>query len=148
MTQNPAVAFRGELSFCSNFFICAFTYNGVMFPTSEHAFQWAKCKNEADKVKVLQAITPGDAKKIGKQVELVDDWDTKRLTVMLEVIRAKFKNPLLADRLIKTGDKELVEHNTWNDYYWGVCNGEGENWLGKILMKVREELKCSHSETK
>lgn len=45
--------------------------------------------------------------------------------------------------LLKTGDEELVEGNTWGDTFWGVCKGKGRNELGKILMKVREEFrKC------
>jgi predicted NAD-dependent protein-ADP-ribosyltransferase YbiA (DUF1768 family) len=43
--------------------------------------------------------------------------------------------------LIDTGDQELIEGNWWGDVIWGVCNGKGENHLGKILMEVRKELK-------
>ena len=45
-------------------------------------------------------------------------------------------------QLLDTGDQELVEYNTWGDTYWGVCTRirQGQNWLGKILMEVREEL--------
>uniref|UniRef100_UPI00345E83CD NADAR domain-containing protein n=1 Tax=uncultured Duncaniella sp. TaxID=2768039 RepID=UPI00345E83CD len=52
-------------------------------------------------------------------------------------------NPALAEKLIATGDAELVEGNYWHDTVWGVCDGVGENHLGKILMRVREELKNS-----
>ena len=36
----------------------------------------------------------------------------------------------------------LIEGNTWewSRTFWGVCNGSGENHLGRLLMKVREEL--------
>ena len=42
--------------------------------------------------------------------------------------------------LIQTGDSVLIEGNTWGDRVWGVCNGVGENRLGRILMKIRSEL--------
>lgn len=60
---------------------------------------------------------------------------------MYEVCRAKFlQNPDLADKLVATGDAELIEGNTWGDTVWGVCNGSGENRLGEILMRVRSEI--------
>lgn len=61
---------------------------------------------------------------------------------MTEVVEAKFTyNPNLKQMLLDTGDAELVEGNTWNDKYWGVCKGVGQNKLGKILMMLREEFK-------
>jgi predicted NAD-dependent protein-ADP-ribosyltransferase YbiA (DUF1768 family) len=59
-------------------------------------------------------------------------------------VREKFKNEELAQLLIDTDDHELIEGNWWHDYFWGVCNGKGENHLGKILMDVREELKLAN----
>ena len=61
---------------------------------------------------------------------------------MEEIVRAKFgQNPVLADKLLATGDTLLIEGNTWGDKFWGVDTrvGQGENHLGKILMKVRAE---------
>jgi hypothetical protein len=43
--------------------------------------------------------------------------------------------------LLATGDMELIEDNDWDDTYWGVCNGAGENNLGKLLMKIRAEAR-------
>jgi hypothetical protein len=59
---------------------------------------------------------------------------------MTEIIRLKFQNPGLKAKLLATGNQELIEGNTWGDCYWGVCEGNGQNHLGKILMQVREEL--------
>ena len=62
---------------------------------------------------------------------------------MEELVRRKFQSSIsLRLQLWSTGDKELIEGNTWNDTYWGVCNGVGRNQLGKTLMKIREELKA------
>jgi ribA/ribD-fused uncharacterized protein len=68
-----------------------------------------------------------------------DDWDDVKLGIMRDLVSRKFKqNKDLRLMLEATGDQELVEGNTWNDTFWGVCNGEGCNWLGKILMEVRD----------
>jgi predicted NAD-dependent protein-ADP-ribosyltransferase YbiA (DUF1768 family) len=57
------------------------------------------------------------------------------------LVRQKFsKDPVLRQRLLDTGDQDLVEGNTWGDTFWGVCRGQGSNWLGRILMDVRAEL--------
>ena len=60
---------------------------------------------------------------------------------MYDVCKAKFtQNPELAEKLLATGEQELVEGNNWNDTFWGMCRGKGKNMLGNILMKIREEL--------
>lgn len=66
---------------------------------------------------------------------------SKPRMIMYEICKAKFRqNPDLAERLISTSDFELIEGNNWGDHIWGVCDGYGENRLGKILMRIREEL--------
>ena len=52
----------------------------------------------------------------------------------------KFFIPELREKLLATGNEELIEGNWWGDTYWGVCKGKGENNLGKSLMKIRTEL--------
>lgn len=133
--------FSGELSFCSNFYHATLKFKEIDFHTAEHAYQWAKCKNQLDKNEILKSTNPVDAKKIGRHAEMVDNWDNIKIQTMYEILKAKFNNLYLAERLIKTENQELVEHNYWKDYYWGVCDGKGENWLGRLLMKIREELK-------
>ena len=60
---------------------------------------------------------------------------------MLWGVREKFKtHPDLAAQLLATDPQELVEGNHWKDTYWGVCDGIGQNNLGKILMIVRDEI--------
>lgn len=61
---------------------------------------------------------------------------------MYEIVKAKFlQNKEIKEKLLLTGNEELIEGNTWGDRIWGTVNGVGENRLGKILMQVREELK-------
>lgn len=75
---------------------------------------------------------------------MIPNWDNVKLGIMEELVGLKFRShPELAERLLATGDNTLVEFNTWNDTYWGVCRGSGKNHLGLILMRVRARLKES-----
>jgi len=76
-------------------------------------------------------------------LELREDWEDVKVNIMKEVVKSKFmSNPELRNKLIATGDAELVELNHWGDRTWGVCSktNTGKNLLGKILMEVRKEI--------
>ena len=134
--------FREEYEFLSNFYPVCVKYDGVLYYNAEAAYQAQKCANADDK-KQFDKLRSSEAKRLGGKVELRHDWDQVKLPLMEEIVRAKFtQNPYLAEFLVKTGDKELIEGNRWGDVYWGVHirTGEGENHLGKILMKLRAEF--------
>jgi len=134
-------SFAGEYRFLSNFWPAPVLMYGELYPSVEHAYQAAKCKRSADRAAFRDAsLTPGQAKRLGRTVEVRDDWEAFKITAMNTLVRRKFEFRLLADRLLATGDQELVEGNKWGDTFWGVCNGRGENHLGKILMATRKEL--------
>jgi ribA/ribD-fused uncharacterized protein len=85
---------------------------------------------------------PREAKIMGRNIKLRADWEQVKDTFMYLIVLAKFtQNVGLRKQLLATGDEELVEGNHWHDTYWGVCDDVGQNKLGKILMKVREELR-------
>ena len=87
-------------------------------------------------------IKPLTAKRRGKKVPLRPDWEEVKDDLMYQVCKAKFtQHPDLQEMLLATGNQELQEGNTWGDTYWGVCKGKGQNKLGKILMRIREELR-------
>ena len=88
---------------------------------------------------MLFRSTPGEAKRMGRQVTLRKDWEDVKISVMEKGLRMKFAIPELRDKLLATGEEELVEGNWWGDTCWGVCKGVGANNLGKLLMKIREE---------
>tara|TARA_Y100000296_G_C5124172_1_gene231960 strand:+ start:697 stop:1053 length:357 start_codon:yes stop_codon:yes gene_type:complete len=107
----------------------------------EHAYQAYKTYDPVLFEEIRVANTPGRAKRIGRSVDLRRGWNGLRLGVMKDLVEAKFRqNEQARIILLKTGDREIVEGNTWNDTFWGVCNGVGENQLGKILMYVRKML--------
>lgn len=134
--------FRNQYWFCSNF------YPSVVYgyPTVEHAYQAAKTTDPVERAKIKAAKTPGEAKRLGRRVQIRPDWSGIKDLVMETLLRRKFENyPALREFLLATGDVELVETNRWHDIYWGACTcgccQGGENHLGKLLMKIRGELK-------
>lgn len=134
-------SFVGEYRFLSNFFPSPIEVDGLIYPSVEHAFQALKTENLTEREIVRSARTPGQAKKLGRRVTLRPDWDAARIGVMKMLLEKKFSDKVLRAELLATGDSELVEGNYWNDRFWGICRGRGENWLGKLLMEVREEFK-------
>lgn len=134
--------FDGQFAFLSNFFpSCIIGEDGFAYPTVEHYFQAQKTYDMQKRYSISLADTPGKAKRMGRKVELREDWEQIKDSVMLFAIRQKFKDPDLAQKLLATKDTELIEGNHWGDTYWGVdVNKGGENHLGKILMQVRTEL--------
>ena len=132
-------AFKNEYNFLSNFYPCKVIYNGTTFENSEAAFQAAKCWSRADEFIHLSA---SDAKRLGRSVEMREDWEIVKNRIMRDVVLAKFsQNEDLKEKLLATRDAYLEEGNTWGDRYWGTVDGVGENWLGHILMSVRDMLK-------
>lgn len=133
-------SFTGEHRFLSNFYPCEIFFEGVFYPSVEHAYQAAKTLVQAERDRVRIAKTPGAAKKLGRKVTLQVGWNSMRVAVMRELLRTKFANNVLRAMLLETEDAQLVEGNYWRDTFWGVCNGKGENWLGRLLMEVRKEV--------
>lgn len=140
--MNKIDSFTGEYAFLSNFYNRPVLYNDKFYTTSEHAYQAAKTDIPSEMLFVEQQETPGKAKRAGKYVHLRHGWEDIKLQVMYDIVKSKFsRSPILKILLIYTGDVILEEGNTWGDVFWGTCNGVGENHLGKILMRVREELR-------
>ena len=135
--------FAGEYAFLSNFYACAVTYDGMDFKSVEHGYQAAKTLDRMARANIAACETPGQAKRRGRSVQLRPDWtEADRLAVMAELLGEKFgRHPELAAKLLATGDAALVEGNTWNDQFWGVCQGKGANYLGRLLMAIRAILK-------
>lgn len=137
--------FRNEYYFLSNMYPCDITLNvrGVnhTFSCVEAAFQANK---ETARINEFEGINGFEAKKLGRKVDILADWGSAanwnrhRVGIMREILICKFtQHPDLLEKLIKI-DGPIVEENTWNDVFWGVCNGKGENQLGKLLMEIRD----------
>ena len=138
--------FDGEFAFLSNFYNASCIFEGKLYPTVEHAFQAAKSLDHAERDWIAAAGSPGLAKRLGRRVNLRSDWEKVKFDVMEECLRSKFADPVLKQKLLATGDEELVEGNYWHDNTYGNCSCEkckdivGRNMLGNILMKLRTEF--------
>ena len=140
MMNDVVRSFEGEYAFLSNFYPAPIEWQGLLFPTVEHAFQAAKCSDPAEWPFFTHGVA-ADIKQHGQTVTLRPDWEEVKQDLMLDLTRRKFEIPALARRLLATGTAELIEGNLWGDRYWGVCGGVGRNELGKILMRVRDEMR-------
>ena len=148
MSENEISAFRGQYDFLSNFYAADVELDGAEYPTIEHAFQAAKTMDFAERRAIKNAKTASEAKRMGRKIKRRTDWFDVSLVIMETLVRQKFtRYPELKSKLLETGDTLLIEGNNWNDRFYGAVydtkRGEwmGENHLGKILMKVRDELK-------
>lgn len=135
--------FAGEHSFLSNFYQCEVTHEGVTYPSVENFYQAMKTTDKSKRKEFLH-VSAGVSKRMGRKITLRPDWNRVKLSVMMYGLREKFKHPILRKKLLDTGSTVLVEGNTWGDTYWGVCGGKGQNMLGQLLMKVREEIRNAH----
>jgi ribA/ribD-fused uncharacterized protein len=141
--------FRGRWAFLSNFHRAELLWEGIQYPTSEHAFNAGKTLDLDARRDIARAPTPREAKRCGRQVQLRPLWDERiRYEVMAEVLHAKFSaRPERGEALLSTGDAVLVEGNRWHDVTWGRClcvrhGGAGENRLGKMLMALRDAYRA------
>ena len=133
--------FQGKYRFLSNFWPAIVVLDGIAYTSVEHAYQAAKTLDPALRYEVQKLDKPGDAKRWGRKIKIRPDWEAVKLEIMYQLVKNKFEEPLLSEKLLETEEEELVEGNWWGDTFWGIGNGKGENHLGKILMRVREELK-------
>ena len=132
--------FRGKYDFLSLMYPVRVVVNGEVYPTAQHAYQAMKSLDRD--VRITMSVCPSavEARRYGRKIKLRPDWEEVKVDFMYKVLKAKFENPQLAQRLKDTGDEELIDENTRGDTFWGVCKGEGQNMHGKLLMKVRAEL--------
>lgn len=139
--MNPITEFQGEYRWLSNFYPAPVALDDETYPTVENAFQAAKAnpKNRGS----FRFCDPGEAKRLGKRLLRPHDWDDRKVAVMRGLIQQKFApGTELAEKLLATGEAELIEGNTWGDIFWGVCRGLGENNLGRLLMEQRACLQA------
>jgi len=136
-------SFRGQYDFLSNFSPYGFCDNeGKYYKTVEHFFQSQKTKDFEEREKIRKAKSPKQAKARGRKVKLRKDWDEIKDRIMYTGLKLKFhQNPDIKEKLLETGNCMLVEGNWWGDTYWGICNGNGENKLGKLLMLLRYDYR-------
>jgi hypothetical protein len=136
--------FKGDYRWLSNFE--AVTIKGeYTYPSVEHAYMSAKCDDFEWKKYCMDANnTAGDVKRKSREVKLVDNWDKFKFKVMEDCLVQKYEQEPFRSKLIKTGNQNIVEGNFFGDTIWGVdlrkTPNIGENHLGRMIMKIREDL--------
>jgi ribA/ribD-fused uncharacterized protein len=143
-------SFKGPYRFLSNFAPVDVVLDGVTYPSVEHAYQAGKTLDLRAR-EPFRSGTAAAAKKNGKRLALRGDWEFRddlgtsggaKMMIMYHLLKQKFSVEPYRQQLLSTGDVDLVEGNWWGDTFWGVCGGVGENHLGKLLMRVRAELRA------
>ena len=134
----------GKYGFLANYSQHGFYKKGIFYPTVEHYYQSEKFDDESIKNKIINAKTPKEASKIGRDRSLVRKKNFKDIKnfVMYEGILEKFRQNFdIRNLLIETRNQEIREMSV-KESYWGVGpNLDGTNYIGKILMRVREHIK-------
>lgn len=138
---------KGEQYGCfSNFSRHSLKLKGKLWLTSEHYFQAQKFEGTEHEENVRICKTPREAADMGRRRDLPlrKDWEQVKDGVMYDAIKAKFtQHPEILKILLSTGDEEIIEDSPI-DWYWGCGkDGTGKNMLGKLLVKLRDELKNS-----
>jgi ribA/ribD-fused uncharacterized protein len=146
--QTTISKFKGSNLFLSNFYPHEITVWDKTYPSAEHAFQAKKAATEEDHERVRAEKTPFRAKRLAQRIPLREDWTHVKVAVMEEVLRAKFAQPKMLQRLLATGNSTLIEGNDWGDRFFGCVKDENGHWqgeshLGKLLMKLRDEFRAS-----
>ena len=143
--QTKIESFKNQFDWLSNFYHSPFSYQGIVYTTNEHFYQaWKFPADERERIAKLPS--PAAAKKEGRKAKLCWNWDTIKVDIMKTGLQEKFKNPVLAKKLIDTRDTELIEGNYWHDNFWGKCSCEKcknkpkQNMLGELLMQLRNNL--------
>lgn len=135
--------FFDEFRFLSNFHVTPVHFNGFDYMSSEHAYMAAKARTQADHDYVHSAKSPAEAKRRGREIQLIDDWDIMKVEIMYMINLNKYSNPVMKQLLATTEERYLEETNWWGDKIWGICDGVGQNYLGRVIMEIRTELGLS-----
>jgi|GEM_PF-474998 len=125
------------------------------FRTTEALFQWLRFDGHPEIQKRLIAEkSPMAVKMVAKKHRrLLEKPDSGiDLKMMRQCLKLKIKqHPELKEKLLATGDKLIVEDCSarprGDSFYWGMALIErqwvGENHLGKLWMKLREQQKVT-----
>lgn len=145
-TDKPVLFYENQFYMCSNFSSFEVVWKGEIWKTSEYAYQAAKFENEKIRQEIRNTRSSHDAMKLAKIVyndQKRKNWHDIKLQVMEDIVRAKLSQHFyIQKKLLQTGDRELIENSPRDDFWgWGQ-NKDGKNHLGRIWMKLRDELRA------
>lgn len=128
--------------FLNNFYRSRMFIYGRWWNWVEAPYQAMKTIVPEERDQIWAATTPRESRNLGQKVTMHDSWNDIKVEVMYQCCLAKFtQNEDLLDRLMDTGEEELIEDSPI-DSFWGCgADGKGQNNLGKVLMRVRKDLR-------
>ena len=140
--EKKIIKFHGYKNPLSNFYESNFRIGTFIYPTVEHFYQSQKSDDAYERMDILMADTPKEAKQMGKEIEVPrNNWDEKKLIFMWKALYAKFtQNKELKKYLLDTDPAELIEDSPWDSFWGRGKDWNGENKLGKMLMKLRKDI--------
>src|SRR5438094_3970789 len=119
-------SFQGDYRFLSNFYPAQVEFEGMTYPSVEHAYQSAKTLDREVRKKIAATTNPAEAKRLGRAQQVRADWEQVKFDVMEQCVRYKFTHhPELKEKLLATDDVYLEEGNTWGDRIWVGYQGQG-----------------------
>jgi ribA/ribD-fused uncharacterized protein len=144
-TDTQVFFYEQDFYVLSNFSAFELIWKGLVFPTSEHAYHFAKFDADIHaKREILYARSAHDAFKAAERHKHVRraDWDAVKVGIMRDILRAKVEqHEYVRRKLLATGDRTLIE-DSWRDDFWGWGpNRDGQNMLGKLWMEIRDWLR-------
>ena len=139
--MNDITEFRGEFSWLSNFFPIKIEYDGLVYPSVEHAYQAGKLINIEDR-KLFLVMSAGQAKRLWRNYQSYNLTEEFRLNLMYQLLSIKFNQEPFKSLLIATNNCNIIEGNYWGRHVFGYClkTNQGKNHLGQMIMNIREKL--------
>ena len=138
--------YEREFYMFSNFSSFQVRWHDQLWPTSEHAYQAAQFF-ETDKAiteQIRTALSAHDAYHLAKKYkdQVQSNWNEVKINAMYDICRHKLQqHSYIQDHLLSTNNELIVEDSP-NDNFWGWGEDQnGRNELGKIWMRLREELR-------
>lgn len=139
----------------SNLYRRTILFEGIEYPTSEHAYQAGKARKDSVREWLMAAPSPSLLAMAAHGLYVWDvapNWSKNKFDRMRRVLHAKFtQHEDLKELLLSTGNARLVEKASVDNSVnrlWGEVNGVGKNMLGQLLMELREELRSAQNKTK
>ncbi|KAK6911751.1 Bacterial bifunctional deaminase-reductase, C-terminal [Dillenia turbinata] len=109
---------------------------GVEDPSAKECFE-----------NIKSAKSPEEVARLGRKLQrqfphlVRPDWDSVKVDVMYKALKCKFSiYPHLNSMLLSTAGSVLVEASPHDLFWGGGREGEGLNYLGRLLMQLRSEF--------
>jgi ribA/ribD-fused uncharacterized protein len=141
----PITEFKNDHYFLHPFYPCTVMFDGVDYPSAEHAYQAAHTSDPALRSTIRELLDGRTAASFGRRMKVSKEFRLERISIMETIVESKFYDNIhLAKMLLETGTRQLIYSNSLEKHgseFWGLLRGKGQNHLGQILMRTRKKIK-------